>query len=307
MVWRYRDKVDQNALKTHICERVKALGGLAAVCREAGMPHIETVRLWAKDDVSFAETLKDARRRGWFRLKWAFDEAKARRVLGHLRAGGSIHDMPTGAEWPPLRMVRYWRAIDGEFGAEVVRLQTVLRGNRGRPFGRASVAFDRATADRVILAVARGGRVDLLHRSDPTLPGMRVIDRWRREDEEFAIGLGVAMKVRRAKVRREPAMLTPELKQTIIDRIREGGSLASLSREAGMPGGTTLYGWVRRSPEFAKDVAQACEDREDWWADQVGMAMDDAPGASAAVLRARLAPVMKGWQRHQNRPGKRWR
>lgn len=306
MPFRYSDLGDRNALQRRIVDRVLATGSVEAACRAAGMPHHDTVRRWALESAPFAEELKAARRRGWFRRKWALDDAQAKRVLAHLRTGGTIRRLPTGPGWPTVRMVQYWRAIDVEFGAEVLRIQDMLRGNRGKPLGRPSAAFDRAVADRVILAVARGGRVDRLAEVDPALPGRGLIRRWRIEDEDFAMGLALAMKARRAKVRREPAMLTAEVRQTIIDRIREGASLSGMGEAAGMPGKATLYGWVARSPEFAREVRAACDDREDWWTDQVGMAMDGAEGAGAAVLKARLAPLMKGWRRQQRWPGKKW-
>lgn len=308
MPFRYRDALDQNALKARICERLLAVGSLEAVCREAGAPHRETVRRWARDDVSFAEALKLARRKGWFARKWAFDDAQAKRVLAHLATGGTIRLLPKGPGWPSVRRVQYWRTIDGEFGADVLRLQAVRRGNRGAPLGRRAKAFDRAIADRVIVAVGRGAHVARLADVDPTLPGRGLIRRWRREDKDFASGLAFAIRVSRARRRREPAMLTPWLRQEVIDRIREGASLSSLGEEQGMPCKATFYAWIRRSPEFAREVMAACDDREDWWADQIGEAMEAAVAVGTMkALREATAPLNRQWARHQHRPGRKWR
>lgn len=202
--------------------------------------------------------------------------------------------MPTGPEWPTARMVQYWRATDGEFCAEVARLQGVGRDlrNWGKPVGRLPKAFDRATADRVICEVARGARVDGLHKIDPKLPARGLIRRWRREDREFATGLAVAIKVSRRARFGETSLPTPRLRQTVLDRIREGASLSSLGEEPGMPCTATLYTCIGRHEGFAQDVMRACDDREDWWTDMIGDGMEASVGGRRAI-RKRLAPLTR--------------
>ena len=73
-----------------------------------------------------------------------------------------------------------------------------------------------------------------------------------------------------------------------------------------MPRRATLYGWIARSPDFAREVMRACDDREDWWTDQISMAME-APFGTLRAMRKALAPLNRQWARHQHRPGRKWR
>jgi hypothetical protein len=204
---------------------------------------------------------------------------------------------------PRPATLRHWRATQGEFGGEVFRLIGIHRAARRRAIGGDRRAWDEALADRVLLHVGRGHAYRQLRRLDPSLPGAWVIERWRRERPDFAFDLRANSVVgRRARL---PARMATVL-DPLRDRIIEGGSLGSLGGRHGLPSRGTLYRWVARSPDFARQIAQACDDREGWYADRLQMIAEDVRRLGVAETRRRMAPLSRQLARLKNRPGKRW-
>jgi hypothetical protein len=56
----------------------------------------------------------------------------------------------------------------------------------------------------------------------------------------------------------------------------------------------------------ARDIAQACDHRQDWYADQLLEIADDADRLGVAEARRRMAPLERQLGRLTQRPGKRW-
>ncbi|MDB5465410.1 MAG: hypothetical protein JWQ46_172, partial [Phenylobacterium sp.] len=110
------------------------------------------------------------------------------------------------------------------------------------------------------LRVARSAPLQKLLTSDPEPPCRNVLIRWRREQPAFDEALKIAVAVGQRRGGHTAAGCTPALMQTIVDRIREGASLAGLGREPDMSCATTLYSWIARRPDFAEEVMQACDD-----------------------------------------------
>ena len=290
--------------KAEILRRVTAGESLAALCAEADMPNRANVHRWAAKDTSFADALAEAQRRGaWRRLK-GFDEAKARAFLVRLAAGEPLLSICRDPTMPSRIRLGYWRATQGEFAAEVHRLINLHKAERTRFHFRSGLqAWDEARADRVLLHVGRGHSYRRLRRLDPSLPGGGVIERWRRERPDFDFDLRANMAAgRRARLPgRMAAVLGP-----LRDRIVEGGSLHSLGGRHGLPSRGTLYNWVGRSPDFARDIAQACDHREDWYRDQLVEIAEGAEALGVAEARRRMAPLEQRLGRLTQRPGKRW-
>jgi hypothetical protein len=63
---------------------------------------------------------------------------------------------------------------------------------------------------------------------------------------------------------------------------------------------------MARDPAFARRVRSACDDREDWYADQLGMIADRAAALGAREARRRMAPLSRQLASLKNRPGKKW-
>lgn len=276
---------------------------LMEVCAEAGMPSYGSVYAWSRAEPAFAAELADARRRGEFMRKGAFDPAKAEALLTRLRAGEPITSILRDPAMPSRRLYAYWRATQAPFAEAVYRLNQVradARVQRGRDRWR---PFDQALADAIVVRVSRGELLADLLNSATGLPSRGVVIRWRRMQPEFDQALRIAIRVGGRRRAQGPGRCTPELTQFIADEIRQGESLASLGRRPDMPCVATLYSWVRKHAAFAAEIAQACDDREDWFTDQV-MMLADGPGELKDRYR-RIAALKYRLGRLQNRPGAR--
>jgi hypothetical protein len=87
--------------------------------------------------------------------------------------------------------------------------------------------------------------------------------------------------------------LTPQLADRIHRRIVGGMSLHAVSRLPGMPHYVTLYGWMRRDAEFARQVRISEQFRDDLILDAaLEMAMA-ATEATAELVERRIGEVHK--------------
>lgn len=294
----------RRAVSETVLARLTAGEVLARICAEPEMPAARTVLAWARADASFAEALADARRRGGFRRRGAFDEDKAKVLLARLAAGERIDAVLRDPAMPSRWLYAYWRATQPAFAEAVWRLnqgKAEVTADRFRGRGR---PFDPALADRLVVRVSEGRPLASLFGSGQGFPSGNVITRWRREQPEFDAALGVAVRVGTRR-RRATALRTPKLEAKILDLIRTGESLESLARRPDMPSISALRAWTRRSEAFADAVAQACDDREDWFYDRMQMVAEaDAPFAERAAEIARLKARLGKLAR---RPGARWR
>jgi len=289
--------------KAEVARRLTAGESLTAVCATDGMPDKSNVYRWVRTDVSFAEQFAEAQRRGTWRRRFAFDDALARAFLRRLASGEALGSILRDPTMPRLATLRDWRAQQGEFAAEYLRLIRVHRGLRIEAMYRPPRAWDAAVADRILALVGRGHSYKTLTAIDPGLPGYWVINRWRREQPDFDAEMRLNMAAgRRGRVPGRMAAALDTLRAGIV----QGESLASLGGRDGLPVKATLYRWAARSPDFARSIAQACDHREDWYNDQLQMIADDADRIGLPEVRRRSAPIARQLARLRNRPGKRW-
>ena len=61
--------------------------------------------------------------------------------------------------------------------------------------------------------------------------------------------------------------------------------------------------WCRTRPAFAARVAQACEDREDWYHDQIMMIAEAVRPGGVGAARKAMAPLNARLVRLKKRPG----
>jgi hypothetical protein len=100
-------------------------------------------------------------------------------------------------------------------------------------------------------------------------------------------------------------MLTPALQGEITGRIVEGASLRSLAAEPGMPAYRTLVSWIAKRPEFARAVAAACEDRDEWYTDHILMAGEAVAALGVRAMDRAASPWVKQQARLRHRPGRK--
>ncbi|MGH6964588.1 MAG: hypothetical protein ACREE0_08880 [Phenylobacterium sp.] len=288
--------------KAEVVRRLTTGESLTAVCAADGMPDKCSVYRWVAKDTSFADAFVQAQQRGTWRRRFAFDDARARVFLRRLASGEPLQSILRDPAMPRLSTLRDWRAQQGEFGAEYAHLIRVYKRQRLEAWRR-RVQWNAALADRVLAMVGRGHSYRKLHVIDPSLPGRWVIDRWRRERPDFNADLKVNMAAgRRGRV---PARIAAALDR-LCAGIVQGGSFSSLGGRDGLPTKVTLYKWAARSPDFARDIAQACDQREDWYTDQLQMIADGAAALGPAEVRRRSAPILRQLGRLTKRPGKKW-
>ncbi len=203
---------------------------------------------------------------------------------------------------PSRRTYAYWKATQGPFAEAVFALQT-RRDARIGAFGRARWrAFDPALADRIVVGLHKGVKLEAVLAADPELPCKPTLARWRREEPEFdrvLRGIFSAWRARAWKVTPVP----PGLAEEIVDHIVEVGSFASFSRLPGGPSRVTLRRWLRADRDFAAAVARACEDREEWYEDQILILAESTPPGRLTERKRSIGQLKRHLVRLRHRPG----
>lgn len=291
-----------------ILERVTAGETLNEACARPETPLARTVSRWAGRDVEFRAALDTAFARGDFVRRLRFDPAVGAEVLARRRAGVTMRQIEQDPAMPSRRTLTYWMMTELEFGAAMREA-----GAAGRVAGWARLAERHAArrpawsatlADRVLFQVGQGVRLDELRRANPALPSARTIRRWRCERPEFDYELRVNLKMGRlARMRaRRRARMEP-----VCWAIVQGASLNELAGRDGFPHRATLYDWVARDPEIAREVARACDERVHWYADQMLEIAERMGPLDPVEAGRRIKRVEARLGRLWQRPGKRWR
>ena len=262
---RYRR--DTPRLKSEIVARVAEGERLAAVCAGSGMPGRQTVRNWARADAVFGAELARAEARGAF-LRARFDEPVAAAFLARARAGETIHSLLRAPGMPSRRTYERWRMIEPPF-AEAIWALRLRRDSQLGERGRARLrTFDPALADRIVVRLHHGERMDDILAADPELPSRPTVRRWRREQPSFDRVVRAILRAWRAK--RGPTRgLTPDIEDAVFNALIAGGSFRSLGDDPAMPSRQTLRRWFAASPDFARTVTQACGFREEALVDRI--------------------------------------
>lgn len=270
----------RNDVQAELLARVRAGAPVTTVCQQPDMPSHVTLLAWRRKYPTFDEALTEARRVGLERRRWGFDEVRAEAFLTRLRGGERVRDI-IGKRGATLSgpLYRRWMRTQAAFQEEVNRL--IVDRHRRRPPPPAW-AFDPAVADAIVRAVAEGLKVTRLGPATG-FPSSTVVNRWRREQPEFDLGVRVAVRVwkRRASTRRGPG---PDLLDEILDRVREGMSLNAVSQAPGMPSRGVLYGWRKANPQVGREIAQARWERGDALSDRI-MELSETPAMAWANRR----------------------
>lgn len=248
-------------LKAEIVRRVRGGETVKAICAgDPRMPCAESVSIWARRDPAFAAEMADARRRGDWARRFAYDEAVAEAFFVRVRAGARIGDLIGRPGMPGAATYRYWRRTQVAFQWELARLRGLryerLKGIVSR---RRWEVFDPAVADRILVRTARGEGWARFLDADPDVPHRQAADRWRRQHPEWAAAMRIAISVgRRARARMRMRLERDAIGARACEAIAvEGESLRSLARRRDMPSAATFYKWKRLFPDFARQVADA--------------------------------------------------
>lgn len=78
-----------------------------------------------------------------------------------------------------------------------------------------------------------------------------------------------------------PSDFTPEMANTICERVADGESLRKVCEDEAMPDRSTVRRWLSQQPEFRIQYAHAREEQADVYAERI---VDEAEGATDAAL-----------------------
>ena len=292
---RYQPPYDLAAMQARVIERLEAGMTVAGVARLPGFPSKHTLYRWGWEDAGFALQVKRAQawgrgvRQGARNAAELYDAAKAEAFLTQVRLGKPIKRLVRTKGWPTRSALNLWKRMRPDFAEDLVAAAKAAR--RARP---APAPYDEATADRIVLACMKGGRLREVLKA-PGMPSRRTLARWRESHPEFAGALSMAhtacrrIKGRAGAHRRD----TPEVIEAVEDHILRGGSIRSASRRRGMPNRNTLYEWMKTRPDFARRVALAETCRNERMIDEVldrtsALTPENLEAAQAAFKAAKV-------------------
>jgi len=282
------------AMQAQVLARIESGMSHAAIETLPGYPSRQTIHRWAKADPDFARNLAYARawaageRGGRAIAARAYDPARAEAFLLAIRRGTPVRELVKLPEWPNRDRLNAWKRERPDFAQAIVASARFSREVRGPAWGR----FDQAVADRIVLRVRKGETVPQVA-SDPDMPGETALRRWRRRRPDFDTALTWAKLAGHRRRMHARCACTPELTEAIARHLIHGGSLRSAAQTVpGCPHPVTLYGWTRRHPQFAEDIAAAKSFRDDMLVDRIA----DSEGRDGA-LRKRLGQVSGGAKR----------
>jgi hypothetical protein len=199
-----------------------------------------------------------------------------------------VRDLVKRPEWPNRERLDAWKRERPDFAQAIVAAAQFAREQRDRAWAK----FDQDVADRIVLRVSKGETVPQVAR-DPKMPGETALRRWRRRRPDFDTVLKMAKLAGHRRRMRARCACTPELTEAIAHHIIHGGSLRSATQAVpGAPHPVTLYGWVRRHPDFAAEMAAAARFRDDMLRDR----LLESEGQDGA-LRRRLGQLSGGAKR----------
>lgn len=295
-------------LQRRICEAVENGASLHQLEERPGFPTRQTVFRWAREDDGFAAQLTWSRawgrgvRREAFRAPaFRYDQADA--FLARVRAGEPVRVLVKAQGMPRRETLDLWKRIQPEFAAafEAAKRAAPRPRRRAPRLGR----YDEALADRIVVRLNHGEPMARVL-SDPTLPSLPTVRRWRRARPDFDHALKMAiLGGQRARMsgRRK---ITAEVAEAICQRIVAGASIAEVGRAADMPHAVTIHLWMRRNPEFARQVREACDWRDEMLCDMAGAIAEAATLETLHEARARYGQIRTQVGRMKRKGGRAW-
>ena len=170
-------------------------------------------------------------------------------------------------------------------------------------------AFDPVLADRIIVGVNKGLKLEAVLAGDPALPCRPTLRRWRREEPAFDAVLKMifaAWRSRGAGVASGrgpgPGRVPAVVREAVCGAIEDGGSFASLARD-GFASRATLRRWYRVDGDFAQAVDRACALREDALDFELWVAAEGVPPGPVKEMNRAVAPITRSIARLRHRPG----
>lgn len=115
------------------------------------------------------------------------------------------------------------------------------------------VRWSEDVAERVCEQLAQG--VPLRHLAAyPDLPSPQQIRAWMRTKPGFAARVDQARVVGGLPRRGRPSRFDPAIADAVVERLAQGAPLYVIAQDPALPCLMTLYNWMNRRPDFARDV-----------------------------------------------------
>jgi hypothetical protein len=160
--------------------------------------------------------------------------------------------------------------------------EPVAGARTARPWRR----YTEALGAVICLRVAAGESLSAVCR-DPGMPCREAVRAWRRNRPDFAAQVAQAQSDGRALAGRDGGYC-PHVAGLICDRLALGMSLRQACALEGAPGETTVYGWLRRHPEFLEAYGRARVLQAHRRFDQVWEIAEAADRDSAFLAKVRI-------------------
>jgi len=102
-----------------------------------------------------------------------------------------------------------------------------------------------------------------------------------------------------------PTKYSPELVDTICNRLASGEGLRSICRDDDMPSQTIVYQWLNRHPEFLERYTRAREEQAETHADEIVAIADETPETvpvydkDGNVIDIKLDSAYIAWQKQR--------
>ncbi|UOF78426.1 terminase small subunit [Caudoviricetes sp.] len=102
-----------------------------------------------------------------------------------------------------------------------------------------------------------------------------------------------------------PSKYSPELVDTICERLALGEGLAQICRDEDMPSQTIVYQWLNRHPEFLERYTRAREEQAETHADEIVAIADETPETvpvydkEGNLLRIDISSAYVAWQKQR--------
>lgn len=97
---------------------------------------------------------------------------------------------------------------------------------------------------------------------------------------------------------------TPELAQSICDKIADGKSLRKICLDETMPNRSTIFRWLDENADFATKYAHAREIQGDWCDDEIAEVIEATKSGELKADVARVVLEGQKWRAAKLRPKK---
>lgn len=125
-----------------------------------------------------------------------------------------------------------------------------------KPPRKPYVRWSEDVADRLCEELAQGVPLRQLA-ACPDLPSPQQVRAWMRTKPGFAARVARARAAGELPRRGRPSRFDPAIADAVVERLARGEPIYLIAQDPALPCLMTLYNWMNRRPDFARDVVFA--------------------------------------------------